>query len=415
MLEGLRVIELTHLIAGPFGGQLFADNGATVIKVESPEGEISRHRDPIAVRERGTVTAHFASMNRGKQSVTVDLKNPAGRDFFLSLVDSADVVLSNMRPGALERLGIALPDLVAARPSLIAISITGFGVNDTIDGERDRAGLAVVAEAIAGLTNLTKDRQHNPVWVGFALGDMIAGITAYSSALAAVIERSKTGLGRFIDLALVETILPLTSIAMAREQLADAELTASAAGNDFHGVPYGVYEASDGYVSIGANTNRFWQGVCTAMGRPELATDPRFATFEGRSAHFYEVTEIVESWTASLERDEIVRRLTAEDIPVAAVADMREVRASRRYAARGMLMDVDDGVGGTLVLPADPALRGDTPSRPVPRLGEHTIAVAEDILGSADRAAELAATGAFGEQHQPSSPVGSPAHEGSKR
>lgn len=400
MLEGIRVVELCHLIAGPFAGQLFADNGAEVIKVEAPDGEISRHRDPIAVRDQGTVTAHFASMNRGKRSVTADLKNAEGREFFLSLIDSADIVVSNMRPGALERLGIALPDLVARKPDLIAVSITGFGVEDTVDGERDRAGLAIVAEAIGGLTNLTKDREHRPVWVGFALGDMMAGIYAYASSLAAIIERNRTGVGRFIDLALVETILPLTSIAMAREQLADEKLTASAAGNDFHGVPYGVYEAADGFVSIGANTNRFWQGICRAMGKPELADDPRFATFEGRSARFDEVTAIVDGWTSSLPRDEIVRRLGVEDIPVASVADMKEVSESKRYASRGMLMTVDDGVGGSIVLPADPALRGKTPSRPVPRLGQHTLEVASETIGS-ERADALARAGAFGDRLRP--------------
>lgn len=396
MLEGLRVIELTHLIAGPYAGVLFADHGATVIKVEAPGGELSRHRDPVAVRPEGSVTAHFASMNRNKQSVTVDLKQESGRDFFLELVDSADIIVSNMRPGALERLGVALPDLVAARPELIAVSITGFGVENTIDGERDRAGLAVVAEAISGVTNLTKDRNHAPVWCGFALGDMMAGLTAFHSALAAVVERHRTGRGRFIDLALVETTMPLTSIAMAREQMADEQLTAVGAGNDFHGVPYGVFRAADGFISIGANTNAYWQALCRAMERPDLAADERLITFEGRSANFDEVMALTEKWTSSLSRDEVIRRVSAQDIPVAPVADMKEVRASRRNASRGMLIEVDDGVGGAVVLPANPTLRGATPNRPVPRLGQHTDAVASEILGSADAAAIARSRGAFG-------------------
>jgi crotonobetainyl-CoA:carnitine CoA-transferase CaiB-like acyl-CoA transferase len=404
MLDGIRVIELTHLIAGPYAGLLFADHGADVIKVESPDGELSRHRDPVAVRDEGSVTAHFASMNRNKKSVTIDLKSDAGREYFLGLVGGADIVLSNMRPGALERLGIAFPDLVERFPALIAISITGFGVEDTVDGERDRAGLAVVAEAIGGVTNLTKDRDHNPVWCGFPLGDMMAGITAYHSGLAAVIERQRTGRGRFIDLALVETVMPLTSIAMAREQLADEELTAVGAGNDFHGVPYGVFSTSDGHISIGANTNQYWHALCRAMERPDLSEEPRFATFEGRSAHFDEVMQLTEDWTRSLTSDEVIRRVTAQDIPVAPVADMRELRASSRNASRGMLMDVDDGVGGRVQLPADPILRGDTPTGPVPRLGQHTLEVAELALGSPADVAELALQGAFGPAFVPTIP-----------
>jgi len=397
MLEGLRVVELAHLIAGPYCGQLFADNGATVIKVEPPHGEISRHRDPVAIRSEGSVTAHFASTNRGKKSITVDLKSPDGREFFLSLVDSADVVLSNMRPGALDRLGIGLASLVERKPDLIAVSITGFGVEDTINNERERAGLAVVAEAISGITNLTKDRNGAPVWCGFPLGDMIAGHTAYSSVLAAVLERQRTGRGRFIDLALADTILPLTAIAMAREQLADEQLTASAAHNDFHGVPYGVFKAADGFVSIGANTNAFWLGVCRAMQRPDLAADPEFSTFEKRSARFDEVMELVEAWTSGLSRDEIVRLLGEQDIPVSPVHNIAEVLKSERYAKRSMLVEVDDGVGGSLTLPADPALRG-AASRvgPVPRLGQHSNEIALEILGTRDAVDAATARGTFG-------------------
>lgn len=395
MLEGMRVIELTHLIAGPYCGRMFADHGAEVIKVEPSEGELSRHRDPVAHREGGSVTAHYASMNHGKKSVTIDLKSEAGNAFLHELLATTDVVISNMRPGPLERLGIGLESLVTRHPRLVAVSISGFGVNDTLEGERERAGLAVVAEALSGVTSLTKDRQHQPVWCGFALGDMMAGITGYSTALAALLERGRTGAGRFIDLALVDTILPLTSIAMARHQLADEQL-ASSAQNDFHGVPYGVFAASDGYISIGANTNKFWLGLCRAMERTDLAEDPELASFEGRSRRMTEVMSVVEDWTCRHTREQITRVLGAHDIPVAAVHRVEETIDSPRYRNRHMVRTVDDGVGGQLALPADAALRGDSPTDAVPRLGEHTTDVATEVLGDTARLASARDAGAFG-------------------
>lgn len=395
MLEGVRVVELTHLIAGPYCGRMFADHGAEVIKIEPPAGELSRHRDPVAHREGGSVTAHYASMNHGKKSVTVDLKADAGNSFLHGLLATADVVVSNMRPGALERLGIGLESLVERYPQLVAVSITGFGVGDTLEGERERAGLAIVAEALSGVTSLTKDRDHEPVWCGFPLGDMMAGITGYSAALAALVERGRTGRGRFVDLALVDTILPLTSIAMARHQLADEQL-ASSAQNDFHGVPYGVFPASDGHISIGANTNRFWTGLCRAMERPDLAEDAELATFEGRSRRMAEVMSLVEDWTSKRTREEITRVLGAQDIPVASVHRVEETAESPRYRSRQMVRTVDDGVGGHLVLPADATLRGASPTAAVPRLGEHTTEVAAQVLGDAAAVESVREAGAFG-------------------
>jgi crotonobetainyl-CoA:carnitine CoA-transferase CaiB-like acyl-CoA transferase len=216
-LEGVKVIELSHLIAGPHCGQLLAEEGATVIKIEPPDGELTRHREPMRHSDLGTISGYFGALNRGKKSVAIDLKNAEGMKILHALLARADVVLTNMRGGALKRLGLFPDELLERYPRLVIACITGFGLKDA-GPYAERAGLAMVAEAMSGTTSLTRDHEGNPVWCGFAMGDILAGMTAHSAILLALRNQQRYGRGRVLDLSMVECSLPMVCVALAREQ-----------------------------------------------------------------------------------------------------------------------------------------------------------------------------------------------------
>lgn len=396
-LEGVKVIELSHLIAGPYCCQLLAGEGADVVKVEPPKGELARDREPLRHGDGGTLSAHFAGLNRGKRSLVLDLKNQAGMATFRRLLEGADVLVTNMRGGALDRLGIHPKTLHEQYPRLVIASISGFGLERS-GRYADRAGLAMVAEALSGTTSLTRDHSGNPVWCGFALGDITSGITAHGAILLALRIQEKYGRGQVLDLTLAECMLPMVSVALARVQIADAALTAKAGANDYHGVPYGAYRASDGYVNLGVNSDAYWRRLCAAMDRPELGDDPRYATYLERAARQDEVNHITEAFTSRHTREEVTARLNAADVPVAAILNMNEVLDNDFFRTRGSLRQVNDGIGGTLKLPVDPTwFESGIENASLPRLGQHRDEVLMDRLGLDGRQiGELAAAGAFG-------------------
>ncbi|HSW17717.1 MAG TPA: CoA transferase [Ramlibacter sp.] len=396
-LEGVKVIELTHLIAGPYCGQLLAEEGAQVIKVEPPNGELSRHREPMRRAEGASVSAHYGSLNRGKQNIALDLKNAEGMAVMHKLFETAHVFVTNLRASALDRLGIHPKTLRERYPRLVVVIISGFGMEDS--GEyANRAGLAMVAEAMTGTTGLTRDHAGNPVWCGFALGDVLAGMTAHAAIVLALRNQERHGIGRLIDLSLVECALPMVSVALARVQLADKALSEFAGSNDFHGVPYGAFPAADGYVNIGVNRDDFWAALCVAMGRPELGADPRYATYIERAKRQDEVFAITEAFTRAHTRAEITAKLNAADVPVAGILTMNEVINDDYMRQRGALCTVDDGIGGTMSLPADPARFDKKPGVPkVPRLGEHRdVVLASELQLNPKEIARLEQAGAFG-------------------
>jgi crotonobetainyl-CoA:carnitine CoA-transferase CaiB-like acyl-CoA transferase len=397
-LKGVKVIELSHLIAGPYCGQMLADEGAQVIKVEPPGGELTRHREPTRHAEGGDVTAYYAALNRDKESIVLDLKNPEGAKVFTTLLENADVFVTNMRPSALERLGFHPKVLQERYPRLVIACITGFGLENS--GEyADRAGLAMVAEAMAGATGLTRDHSGNPVWCGFALGDITAAVSAHAGILLALRNQERYGTGRLLDVALVECMLPMVSVALGRAQVEYQAVVSEFAGsNNFHGVPYGAFPAADGAVNIGCNRDDFWRRLCVAMGRPELGTDERFATYRDRVQRQQEVHAITEEFTRAHTRAEITAKLTEMDVPVAGILSMEEVIGDEYLHKRGALRQVDDGFGGTFTLPANAAWLDKAAHTPrIPRLGEQRDVVLTRELGLSTADIErLGQSGAFG-------------------
>jgi crotonobetainyl-CoA:carnitine CoA-transferase CaiB-like acyl-CoA transferase len=396
-LNGIKVVEMCHLIAGPYCCQMLADEGAQVIKVEPPGGELTRHRPPARQADDGEVTAYYASLNRGKESVVLDLKNPEGAGVLNGLLSSADVFVTNMRASALERLGFHPNALRDRFPRLVIVCISGFGMENS--GEyADRAGLAIVAEAMAGATGLTRDHSGNAVWCGFALGDIMAAVSAHAAILLALRNQDRHGVGQLIDLGLVESMLPMVAVALSRAQVEENAVSDFAGSNNFHGIPYGAFPCSDGAVNIGCNRDDFWRRLCVAMGRPELGSDERYAKYIERVRRQKEVHAITEEFTRAHTRAEITAKLIEVDVPVAGILSMKEVVANKYLRKRGALRQVDDGFGGTFTLPANAAWFEDTGDIPrVPRLGEQRDAVLTRELGlSASDIARLDQSGAFG-------------------
>lgn len=394
-LAGVKIVELCHLIAGPYAGMLLADEGANVIKVEPPHGELTRARAPFRSTDQGTMSGYFASLNRRKRSVALDLKNPEGAAVLERLLEDADVFITNMRPQALERLGFHPAAVLERHPQIISVSMTGFGLYDS-GPDANRAGLAMVAEALSGTTGLTRDHDGNPVWCGFALGDIMTGTTAHASVLLGLLNRQRTGRGKLVDLALTEATLPLVTVALARIQAANAEESKAKGGNDFHGVPYGTFAAADGYYNIGVNRDDFWVKLCEAMERPDLAADERYATYDARAARQREVEKIVEDWSIHIPRDRVVEAISRADVPVAPVLTMAEVLELEHFQARRSFVEVDDAIGGSYTLPDDATGFSVSTAARVPHVGEHGQDVLTELGYSQDHIVALADAGALG-------------------
>lgn len=395
VLAGLKVVELSHIIAGPYCGMLLADEGAEVIKVEPPQGDQSRAREPFRTSADGNVAAYFASLNRRKKTIVLDLKSEAGIEVFHKLLSDADVFITNMRTTALERLGIHPASLRDRYPSLIIANISGFGMVNS-GQEAGRAGLAMVAEALSGATGLTRDRAGRPIWCGFGLGDIAAASAAHSAILLALRRRDQSGDGRLIDIALTESMLPFVGPALSRIQSETEEVAEAAGSNSYLGVPYGTFEARDGFYSIGVNRDDIWVRLCRAMQRPELGDDPRYATYLERARRKAEVEDIVEGWSKSLTREDVVEAITAVDVPVAPVLTVPEVLELKLFADRGAYVEVDDGIGGTYTQPTDPTGFAIAERGWVPGLGEYRDEVLHELGIAQDEIESLARAGAFG-------------------
>ena len=338
-LQGVTVVDLTHLLAGPFCTMLLADAGATVLKIEPPGGEISRHRFPFYVTESGErVSAYFAAVNRGKQSVALDLKSELGLRALEQLFEGADVIVMNYREQALRRLGIEPERLHSRFPRAVIASITAFGRHPT-SPQTSRPGLAIVAEASSGITGLSQGDNDAPTWVGFALGDFVSGQTAFGAISAALVRSLKTGEGCYLDLSMTDALLAFNGIDLVRHQAAAASPD-TAAGRSSP-VPYGVFPAADGYVVIGCNSDEFWRRLRIAMdpGETDRSLD-RFATALARMEHRDEVIARVSEWTRSAGRDNLVNRLVEAGIPCGPVNSAADVLSLQFLRDRGSLRDV---------------------------------------------------------------------------
>lgn len=395
-LDGLRIIDCSRIVAGPFATQIFSDYGAEVIKIEQPRvGDDSRHWTPPTAPD-GQATYFFA-VNRGKQSVTIDLKHPRGKALLVELARRGDVLVENFTPGTMDRLGLGSPTLRAVNPRLVYCSISGFGATGPY---RDRAGYDAIMQGFTGLMSITGEPDGPPVKVGVALIDVITALYAHGAILAALHHRERTGDGQHLELSLMECgIAALMNAATA--YLIGGAVQGRWGSAHPSVVPYQAFRARDGFLMVGAGNERLWKAFCEVLGVPEWADDPRYDSNAKRVERRAELVERIEARLATRARDEWVEAFGAAGLPTGPINDVGQVFADPQVAHRDMTVEVEHPTAGRVRLPGIPVKFAGTPARvagPPPRLGEHTDDVLRRVVGlSNGEIAELRAAGAVGD------------------
>jgi crotonobetainyl-CoA:carnitine CoA-transferase CaiB-like acyl-CoA transferase len=380
-LHDLTVLDLTQVLAGPFCTMLLADHGANVIKVESPEGDLSRTIGPFFPDDKDQVFGgYFQSVNRNKRSVMLDLKSPADRDRFKAMAAKADVVVENFRVGVMERFDLSYETLAHDNPRLVYAAIRGFG--DPRTGESPYAqwpAFDVVAQAMGGFMSITGENE--PMKAGPGVGDIVPGCLAAFGILAAVHHAERSGVGQFLDVPMYDAVLALCERIVYQHSYTGT--VPGPTGNKHPlAAPFSMFRAQDGHVAIACPIDAQWRQLAALMGRAELGTDPRFATAPERLANASEVDAIINRWSADLTKAEIGRILGGK-VPFGPVNDIAEIFADPHVRAHGMLVDLAlEGVAERAVVAGTPVRMQNTPGgvhRRAPRLGEHNAEVFAEL------------------------------------
>ncbi len=393
-LDGIVVLDLTRWLAGPYCTMQLADAGATVIKIEPPpEGEITRHLEPVLRQEdHEPVSAYFLRLNRRKQSICLDLRLPEAKEAFLALARRADVVVENFRPGVMDRLGLGQEAVRAINPKLVYCSISGFG--GAPSPLRSWPSFNLVAEAMTGLVQIDPET-NEPRALGPAIGDLAPSLHALSGILMALLRRTRTGEGSYVDIAMFDSCMSLNELAIG---------TASMTGSEFeYGrrinpnlAPYGLYKTSDGYVCIAVASEEQWQRFCTTVNDPGLTNDPDLRSGADRVRYFHDRIEpVMNKWLLNRTREEVASAMALAGVPSAPVLRASEVMASPQAIARDMVENVSAPDGRNWPIPKSPIRLTPTPNVGPARTvkpGADTERVLSE-LGGLDSAAIAAATG----------------------
>jgi crotonobetainyl-CoA:carnitine CoA-transferase CaiB-like acyl-CoA transferase len=383
VFEGVRVLDLSRMLAGPYGSMLLADLGAEVIKVEDPGGgDPMRGMGPPFLGPDGGESAYFLAINRSKKSVALDLEKPDGRDVFLDLCRVADVVWENFRPGVLDRLGCAAETLRQANPRLIVCSISAFGQSGPY---RDWPAFDLALQAMGGAMSITGEDGRPPVRMGLPMGDLAGGMFGALAVAGALFRRAQTGEGTAIDLSLLDCQVSLLTY-VAQYFWADGRVPARVGSGHASVVPYQAFPTRDGFLVVAVFAEKFWGGFCRAIGRPELAADARFDTNRKRVAARRELTAALEALFPARTTAEWLARLQAEGVPAAPIQRVDQVLDDPQVRLREMVVDLEHPSLGTVKTLGTPIkAAGDPPFRPAPppALGEHTEAILGGVLGYA--------------------------------
>ncbi|NMM75816.1 CaiB/BaiF CoA-transferase family protein [Acidovorax sp. SRB_24] len=377
-LAGLRVLDLSRVLAGPMCAMSLADLGADVIKVEHPSrGDDTRD---WGVRVGSRNTSYFNSANRNKRSISLDLQSPEGQKIALQLAAQSDVVVQNFKVGGAEKLGLGYEQLSALNPRLVYCSISGYARSGP---EATRPGYDLVVQGESGLMAMNGEEGQGPLKFGVAAVDMFTGMYAAQAILAALYERHRTGLGRHVQMALYDCGLMITSY-YGMEALLRAGDPPKFGNAHPSIVPYGVFEAADGPLVITVGNNGQFQRFCTeVIGRPEWASDERFATNTARSAHRHILMPLIHEALRGLPRAQLLAQLTAAQIPCGEVLGLLDALQSERTESAGLLHRFEDSEAGAQAVLAPPyAMDGERLAvrMPPPHLGEHTDAVLSEQL-----------------------------------
>jgi crotonobetainyl-CoA:carnitine CoA-transferase CaiB-like acyl-CoA transferase len=398
-LAGVRVVDLTRILAGPFATQVLGDLGADILKIEPPDrGDETRHFPP----HRDGQSHYFVSINRSKRSLVIDLRREAGRDVLRRLVTTADVLVENYRPGVMDRLGLGYTALSALNPRLVYCAISGYGQTGPL---RDRPSFDVITQAMTGVMSVNGERGRPGLKLGLPIGDMVGGVFGPVAILSALLERQVTGRGRLIDVSLFDGMLGMLGYFAQLSLMMGQEPEPMGSGHSKI-VPYGSFPTTDGSILIACLTPQFWIKLCQAIGREDLVDDVRFRTMPLRCDNRAALDAITGDMTATRTTAEWETLFAAADVPCGSVLSVGAALNQPHAAARDMLVTVDHPTLGKLPMVGRPVkFPGSTQARlrPPPLLGEHTLAILRNDLGyGEEEITALCASGAVqGGEPQP--------------
>ena len=378
ILDGVRVLDLTNVLAGPFATLHLALLGAEVIKVENPrDGDLARKLGILSDLNEQLMGTSFLAQNVNKKSITLNTKSPEGKELFLGLVRTADVLVENFRPDVMDRLGLGYAALAAVNPRLVYCAISGFGRTgpDAFKPAYDQ-----IIQGLSGVMAINGDERLNPLRAGFPLCDTVGGLNAAFAVMAALYHRERTGEGQFIDVALLDSIMPLMGW-VAANLLIGGQQPVLMGNDNFTAAPSGTFRTRDGYINIAANKQEQWEAVCDVLGVEHLKTDPRFQKRDIRKKNRKLLTPLLEEKLAERTTAEWVDLLNARDVPSGAILSLEAALMQPQVAHREVLHDVPVKGIGVLKLFGLTAQFEKTPGRidaPPPRLSQHT----EEVLGS---------------------------------
>ncbi len=376
-LAALRVLDLSRMLAGPFCTALLADVGAEVIKVETPGvGDDARQFAP----RRGGESAYFMILNRGKKSITLNLKSPRGAALVRALAARCDVLVENFKPGVTKRLGLDYEALRVVTPRLVYASISGFG---QVGPLAHRPAYDIIAQAMGGLMSITGTPEGEPTRVGESMGALCAGLYAAWGILVALMARQRTGQGQHVDVAMLDSVFSLLVTALSL-YLYEGKHPGRIGNRHPMSTPFDSYRARDGHVIIAVANDHLFRRLAATMGRPGLADDPRFATDEQRTRHEAALRAEIEAWAAGRTVEGIVATLEAASVPASPIWTVEQVANSDHIKFREMLVQVEHARAGLITLVQEPVQFSGTPRQvqgPPPLLGEDTEAVLSTLLG----------------------------------
>lgn len=397
-LSGVRVLDLTRVLAGPMATCILGDLGADVVKVEEPDGDHVRTLPPFYP---GQQSHYFLAINRNKRSIVIDVKSDEGRNLILDLAAQSDVVVENFRPGVMKRLGLDFEVLTKRKSDLILCSISGFGRSGPL---RDAPSFDLVSQARSGVMSITGEPDGPPTKLGLPLGDLGGGLWAAIAILAALHRRDRDGKAQHVDLSLLDGLVGLLGY-LGQLALMTGESPGRVGSGHHHIVPYGRFQAADGYLVLALHVGSFWRRFCQAVGREDLITDPRFVDTAMRRDNRDELQPIVEDILRTKTRAEWEKVFTEADIPHGPVLDVVEALHQEHFAARDAIMTVTHPTAGEVQSVRPPIRFVGEPlpqaGRPAPLLGEHTRDICRELGLDDDAIDELHRRGVLFDAKQP--------------
>lgn len=397
-LDGIRVLAFEIQVAGPYCTMMLADQGASVIKVERPEGgDTARGGAPRIKNDQGeTQSGYFLRFNRNKRSLTLNLKSDRGRQLFADLAAKSDVVVENFRPGLLDEMGVGYKALAERNPGLIYACISGFGSLDGYLGPYSkRPAYDIVAQAMGGLMNTCGQADGPPTWLGVALGDIISGMNAAYAITLALYERAHTGRGQYIDISMYDTIIGLAERSVTAYSLTKQVLQR---GREPFMAPWGPFQCEDGYIGVIVATEGDWAKFCSAIERPDLVGHEGATSGPDRARNMTGwLGEIINAWFRLQTKSSATEKLLAVGLPIGPVQNAQEIYDDPQVAARKLMIDVPDPILGSVRLVGPVAKLSNHPEPllgPAPLLGEHSADVLTEVLSyTSEQVEELKAAG----------------------